>query len=118
VRSLSPDEKGKEKDTSISHARETYLDTIPVSSLFDHDDDPKAGEQDLQTALSLDSIPPAKRASRMCTLCLEERTNSTITECGHLFCWSCIVGWGREKAECPLCRQGLKLEKLLGVYNL
>lgn len=63
-------------------------------------------------------IPEAIRASRKCALCLEERTASTVTECGHLFCWTCIVGWGREKAECPLCRQSLVLSRLIPVYNL
>ncbi|KAI9059647.1 peroxisome assembly protein per8 [Trametes sanguinea] len=75
-------------------------------------------EEDEGTILDVSSIPPAIRASRNCTLCLEERTNSCATECGHLFCWNCIVGWGREKAECPLCRQSLNLNLLLPVYNL
>ncbi|KAL7409988.1 Pex12 amino terminal region-domain-containing protein [Mrakia frigida] len=42
------------------------------------------------------------KEARKCTLCLEEWTDPTVTECGHVFCWSCIVGWSGEKAECPL----------------
>lgn len=33
-------------------------------------------------------------------------------------CWECIVGWSREKQECPLCRQAVQLQGLLPVYNL
>lgn len=57
----------------------------------------KPAEEDARTMLDVASLPPAVRASRTCTLCLEERTDTCSTECGHLFCWSCIIGWGREK---------------------
>ncbi|KAG8925880.1 peroxisome biogenesis factor 10 [Tulasnella sp. 417] len=75
-------------------------------------------ESDPHTLLNVAQVPPNERAERKCPLCLEERTGSTSTECGHVFCWSCIVGWGREKAECPLCRQSLALNKLVPLYNL
>lgn len=101
---------------------ETYVDERPVSSMLGPvtpDEEPAIpAEEDEHTALDVASIPPTQRANRSCTLCLEERTSSCATECGHLFCWSCIVGWGREKAECPLCRQSLNLTRLLPIYNL
>lgn len=75
-------------------------------------------ESDPHTLLDVAQVPPNDRAGRKCPLCLEERTGSTSTECGHVFCWGCIVGWGREKAECPLCRQSLALNKLVPLYNL
>lgn len=57
-----------------------------------------------------------------CTLCMDRRTpesgNSTVTECGHVFCWDCITGWVREKPECPLCRHALQANKLVPIYNL
>lgn len=54
-------------------------------------------EEDEGTILDVAQIPSSVRAGRNCTLCLEERTSSCATECGHMFCWNCIVGWGREK---------------------
>ncbi|KAJ7748513.1 Pex12 amino terminal region-domain-containing protein [Mycena maculata] len=112
--------KGKRRETS--NAQETFLDERPVSMFMgpvNPEGEPaKPAEEDERTMLDVSSIPDALRASRNCTLCLEERTDSCSTECGHLFCWSCIVGWGREKAECPLCRQSLCLTRLLPIYNL
>ena len=83
------------------NSHETYVDDVPVSSMlgpYDPDEQPVVpAEEDERTILEVANIPPAMRASRNCTLCLEERTSSCATECGHLFCWPCIVGWGREK---------------------
>ncbi|PWN37607.1 uncharacterized protein FA14DRAFT_16737 [Meira miltonrushii] len=56
-----------------------------------------------------------------CTLCMEQREpekgTSAVTECGHVFCWDCILGWSKEKAECPLCRQSFNPSHLLPIYN-
>ncbi|KAL0242269.1 hypothetical protein I308_105898 [Cryptococcus tetragattii IND107] len=60
---------------------------------------------------------------RQCTLCLEPRGTGegsggtvAVTECGHVFCWGCLGGL--EKLECPLCRQSLRMERLIAAYNL
>jgi peroxin-10 len=47
----------------------------------------------------------AGKQQRKCTLCLEELKDPSVTTCGHVFCWTCIGDWCREKPECPLCRQ-------------
>ncbi|KAL1410192.1 peroxisome biogenesis factor 10 [Vanrija albida] len=60
---------------------------------------------------------------RQCTLCLESRGTGegsggtvAVTECGHIFCWGCLGGL--DKPECPLCRQALRMERLVAAYNL
>ena len=50
---------------------------------------------------------------RKCTLCLEGMKDPAVTTCGHVFCWTCIADWLAEKAECPLCRQGVLTQKIL-----
>ncbi|KAL9940131.1 hypothetical protein V8E36_000836 [Tilletia maclaganii] len=76
--------------------------------------DPQVRNNTVQLAQVADSL-------LRCTLCMEQRTpergNSAVTECGHVFCWDCIMGWAREKPECPLCRQSLAPSRLLPVYN-
>ncbi|KAI0761193.1 peroxisome assembly protein per8 [Trametes elegans] len=118
---IGPQKDGKGKRI-IDGDEDIFIDDQRVSSMLEtagqEDAPPVPAEEDEGTILDVSRIPPEVRASRNCTLCLEERTASCATECGHLFCWNCIVGWGREKAECPLCRQSLSLTSLLPVYNL
>jgi len=109
-------------DVETQENQDIFLDGDCISSFLTREnpegEPARPAEEDERTALDIAAIPGGLRASRNCTLCLEERTDSCVTECGHLFCWSCIVGWGREKAECPLCRQSLVLSRLLPIHNL
>lgn len=85
--------------------KNTYIDSTTISSLVPRSlvtaaasegEDGKDFWGD-RTVLDVDSLPSDVRASRRCALCLEERTASAVTECGHVFCWTCVVGWAREK---------------------
>ncbi|XP_022216845.2 peroxisome biogenesis factor 10 [Drosophila obscura] len=52
-----------------------------------------------------------------CILCLEPRTSCSLTPCGHIFCWGCILEWLEERDECPLCRESLKKSQVIQLQN-
>ncbi|KAL9632101.1 MAG: hypothetical protein Q9164_005520, partial [Protoblastenia rupestris] len=60
---------------------------------------------DLSDSSTLAWLQPSQQ--RKCTLCLEPMKDPSVTTCGHVFCWTCILDWVHEKPECPLCRQGV-----------
>lgn len=120
----SKDISGKESQTpaGLNASPEAFLDDRSLSSILSVRDPeskpPIPAEEDEGTILDIRAIPEEIRDSRRCTLCLEERTNGCATDCGHMFCWDCIVGWAREKSECPLCRQSISLPQLIPIHNL
>ena len=52
-----------------------------------------------------------------CPLCLNIRKNTSVTPCGHLFCWSCIISWLQSQAKCPLCRQSVQPWRVVFIRN-
>jgi len=120
--SRNPLEEESQSTARLHAPSEAFLDDRPLSSILSIRDPesrpPIPAEEDKGTILDVRAIPGEIRDSRKCTLCLEERTNGCATDCGHMFCWDCIVGWAREKPECPLCRQSISLPQLIPIHNL
>ncbi|WWD16776.1 hypothetical protein CI109_101208 [Kwoniella shandongensis] len=116
---------GADRHPALSSNQEKN-DTLPLSAPFITPEQTLLLTKDgttydqLNTYLSNDALDLPER---QCTLCLEPRGTGegsggtvAVTECGHVFCWGCLGGL--EKLECPLCRQTLRMERLVAAYNL
>lgn len=58
------------------------------------------------------------RTGAKCSLCLEDRQETSCTLCGHLFCWSCILDWLDQKEECPVCRDPITKSTVVYIMNM
>ncbi|XP_067002592.2 peroxisome biogenesis factor 10 [Anabrus simplex] len=52
-----------------------------------------------------------------CSFCFDVRKNPTITPCGHLFCWSCIMHALQVDNKCPLCRESVSPSRVVVLKN-
>jgi len=57
----------------------------------------------------------AKRDDVTCPICLESAdagTRSSLPECGHWYCLTCILQWATVSNSCPLCKK--KFSEIIG----
>ncbi len=40
-----------------------------------------------------------------CAICLRSHINKSTPNCGHVFCFRCLIDWCQIKLECPTCKQ-------------
>lgn len=52
-----------------------------------------------------------------CLLCLDQRRNTSITPCGHLFCWDCIIKHLQKNQSCPFCRKICVAQSVIHLQN-
>lgn len=52
--------------------------------------------------------------SSKCPICLEPKSNPIlVTCCQNMFCGSCVLGWFKNNATCPLCRSKIHSQNLV-----
>lgn len=120
VRSIMNSDEGAKENSvgesayelsSNQRIHESTASSIQTLSVLTHTPTLQAPRYLLSNESVMAWIPSGQQ--RKCTLCLEELKDPSTTTCGHVFCWSCISDWIREKPECPLCRQGILTQHVL-----
>uniref|UniRef100_A0A182VT35 RING-type E3 ubiquitin transferase n=1 Tax=Anopheles minimus TaxID=112268 RepID=A0A182VT35_9DIPT len=55
--------------------------------------------------------------SQNCALCMDTTQDISVTQCGHLFCWHCILNWLDKRQICPICRETIKKTRVVRLQN-
>lgn len=69
--------------------------------------------QDLTQAASPDQNDSD---SIQCRICMDRVVQPTATECGHVFCYSCLLYTSEKQKNCPLCRSKFSIKKIRRLY--
>ena len=62
------------------------------------------------TSLRVQEVPDEPPSSRECIICYEllnANKNICVTECGHEFCFSCMMKHVQRNNGCPMCRSAI-----------
>ncbi|CAL9236560.1 unnamed protein product [Arabidopsis halleri] len=54
-----------------------------------------------------------------CYICLDLSKDPVVTNCGHLYCWSCLYHWLQvsEAKECPVCKGEVSVKTVTPIYG-
>ncbi|KAG2379627.1 hypothetical protein C9374_006744 [Naegleria lovaniensis] len=56
-----------------------------------------------------------------CNICFDTANEPVITQCGHLYCWSCLYRWmqshSTQNLQCPVCKAGIQQDKIIPIYG-
>lgn len=112
---LFPADSGSNKDPATKMSRISSITHTPSHPLAAGDTDGPSPGAAVGYSLEMNETMKwiESPQQRNCTLCLERMKDPAATTCGHVFCWTCIKDWLAEKAECPLCRQSVLVQKVL-----
>jgi len=59
---------------------------------------------------------PAESAF-LCSICLDHVKNPVLTQCGHLYCWTCLYRWlNTQHTTCPVCKAGVSKENVIPIF--
>lgn len=111
-------ERGVQDTKEVAPRRKGYVDGIETLQQLSEAQEMVENSDTVSQKVTIDlsdptQLPYIPENARSCMLCLSPMVNPSAANCGHLFCWACIVGWVREQPECPLCRQVCMEQNLL-----
>jgi peroxin-10 len=102
--------------TSDEDPTQSLITSILVPSSTTPDQQPSTLPIETIDLEDPEKLPYIIPGARRCPLCLDPMKDPTAAECGHLFCWTCILRWTNESpggGECPICRHHSGKEALL-----
>ncbi|KYQ88606.1 hypothetical protein DLAC_11347 [Tieghemostelium lacteum] len=93
----------------------SFQDDLPSVT----EDNNNSDNNDDKDKKATSSNTATQSSSFECNICFDEVSEPVVTQCGHLFCWSCIFQWLQHNPsqQCPVCKAPITEEKLIPIYG-
>lgn len=59
----------------------------------------------------------ARESGPDCKVCYDTRKDPSVAQCGHVFCWGCLIKYSQMKGECPVCRAKVHPKDVVRLFN-
>ncbi|KAN0012574.1 hypothetical protein ACTFIU_007881 [Dictyostelium citrinum] len=109
------EDSNSNNNNNFNNNRTTTTTTTTTSSGNNNNDNNNGSEQ------SSSPPPPQQQQSSPfeCNICFDDVSEPVVTQCGHLFCWTCIFQWLQHNSsqQCPVCKAPITKEKLIPIYG-
>lgn len=107
-------DSGLRQDENRSKRKRSSTDTLTLKKSASACGNLSGSSKRLKSSPDIRPLSPSFTKCPICLLDSMERDPSFTNTCFHLFCYSCIENWTKNKATCPLCRT--KFTKI--IYNI
>lgn len=99
--------------------------TAPAEETFDAAGEPAADAVDATQDVKDDDNNKEKGGDSggsmfECNICFDAPRDPVVTRCGHLYCWTCLWRWMRQRAgvsQCPVCKAGVARDTVTPIYG-
>eukprot|EP00770_Monocercomonoides_exilis_P012758 MONOS_12702.1-p1 / transcript=MONOS_12702.1 / gene=MONOS_12702 / organism=Monocercomonoides_exilis_PA203 / gene_product=unspecified product / transcript_product=unspecified product / location=Mono_scaffold00721:7722-8565(+) / protein_length=176 / sequence_SO=supercontig / SO=protein_coding / is_pseudo=false len=51
-----------------------------------------------------------------CIICFDVPSDPVLTQCGHLYCWNCLMEWLENRKTCPLCNASCNINEIVPIH--
>mmetsp|Transcript_3287 Transcript_3287/g.13024 ORF Transcript_3287/g.13024 Transcript_3287/m.13024 type:complete len:222 (+) Transcript_3287:200-865(+) len=104
-----------------SHAaRQAGGPAVSGSAGFSQGPEPSAPQVDVAKEGGKEGYVDPANSYFECNICLELAQEPIVTQCGHLYCWSCIYKWLQvfpEAQQCPVCKAAVSENLVIPLYG-
>ncbi len=74
-------------------------------------------KEEEEVSSSTEETATQKESGHDCKICYDTRKDPSAAQCGHVFCWGCLIKYSQMKGECPICRAKVHPKDIVILFN-
>lgn len=94
-----------------------------IDGFFEYDERERNPEFEFtvaeHTELDVTAVDPCLNEHLTCSICMNLFNKPYSSECGHIFCKSCVLNWAKTSKSCPVCRNPIsRISRAIVIENI